>query len=155
MKVLGWYLQGDTGQNPPSWATVFTWLPSVCSSLETGEEEHDLYQRAKMSSLHFTLPCIYFLIHATWGYLQFKGANAVLTVPCLAACSTQKCFSWLPSSLFAFLFLLLFLDTLTRWHAGLSKCQSVVWQHELDHSLGFGGVERDTSGVILLQWMGV
>lgn len=151
MKVLGWYLHGDTGQNPPSWATVFTWLKCVLKLRNWGRRGRSL----SMCSLHFTLLCIYFLIHAPWGYLPFKAANAVLTVPCPAACSTKKCFSWLPSSLFAFLFPLLFLDTLTRWHAGLSRCQSVVWQHELDHSLGFGGVEWDTSGVILLQWMGV
>lgn len=36
--------------------------------------------------------------------LQFKGANVVLTILCLAACSTKKYFFWLLSSLFAFLF---------------------------------------------------
>lgn len=103
----------------------------------------------------YSVCSLYFLIQTTWGYLQFKGANVVLTVPCLAACSTKKYFFWLPSSLFAFLFPVLFLDTRTRCHAGLSGRQSFVWQHELHHFLGAGELEWDTSGVILLQWMGV
>lgn len=64
--------------------------------------------------------------------LQFKGTNIVLTGLCLAACSITKVLFWLPSSLLAFLFQVLFLDTLSRCHAGPCICQSFVWQGEPD-----------------------
>lgn len=82
---------------------------------------------------------LYFLINATWGWkwtLFFAACNARAWMLCWPYSAwlpaQQKILFWLLSSLLAFLFQVLFLDTLTRCHAGLSICQSFVWQCEPD-----------------------